>query len=92
MFKISHLEVFYKESALKIFCAKFAGKHLYRNIFFNCNFFEKETPTQVFYSKFFEIFRTPVFKTPPVAPTECSHLFLYLAVSAAVFAMNTGKN
>ena len=39
---------------------KFTGKHLCNSLFFN-NFIKKETPTLVFFSKFYKIFKNSFF-------------------------------
>ena len=48
-------EVFYKKAVLKTLL-KFTGKYLFHSLFFN-NFIKKETPTLVFFSEFYKIFK-----------------------------------
>ena len=58
----SHLKVFYKKGVLKIF-AKFTGKNLCHSLFFNkvisqaWNLIKKETPTQLSFCKYCELFK-----------------------------------
>ena len=66
-------EVFCKNGVLRNF-AKFTGKHLCQNLFFNkvvgkaCNFIKKESLAQVFSCEFCEISKKTFFyRTPPVA-------------------------
>ena len=80
MYRYSRPEVFCKKGVLGNF-AKFIGKHLCQNLFFNkvaglrpepCNFVKKETLAQVFSCEFCEISRnTFSYRTLPVAASEC---------------------
>ena len=80
--------MFCKKDILKSF-TKFTGKHLCWSLFFKkvtglqaCNSINKETPTQVFYYEFCEIFK----KTPPVAASyfeNCLQVNLILRVTHA---------
>ena len=64
-----HLEVFCKNGVLRTF-AKFTGKHLRQNVFFNkvAGFIKKETLAQVFSCEFCEISENSFsYRTPPMA-------------------------
>ena len=64
--RVSRLEVFCKKAVQRNF-AKFPGKHLCQNLFFNkvaalaCNFIEKETLAQVFSCELCEISKNTFF-------------------------------
>ena len=73
------LEVFSKKGFLRNF-AKFAGKHLCQNFFFNnvaslnaCNFIEKENLAQVFSMNFAKFLNTFFYRAPPVAASVYYH-------------------
>ena len=79
----SRPEVFCKKSVFRNF-AKFRGKHLYRNLFFNkaaglaCNFIKKSL-AQVFSCEFCEISKNTFFyRTLLVAAFERSNIIAYL--------------
>ena len=75
----SRPEVFCKKCVLKNF-AKFTGKQLYQNLFFNKvalkkNFIKKEALAQVFSCEFCEISKNSFpYRKPPVAASE--HLLI----------------
>ena len=76
--KSSHPDVFCEKGVLRNF-AKFSGKHLCQDLFFNkvagaCNFIKKEALVQVFSCKFCEtskntfFYRTPLVVAPETRP------------------------
>ena len=78
MYGSSRQEVFCKKGVLRNF-AKFTGKHLCQNLFFNkvaglaCNLIKKEILAQLFSFEFCKISKnTYSYRTPPLAASECS--------------------
>ena len=74
--KSSRPDVLCEKGVLRNF-AKFTGKHLCQNLFFNkvaggaCNFIKKETLTQVFSCEFCDISKNTFFnRTPLVAASD----------------------
>ena len=85
IYRSSRPEVSCKKDVLRNF-AKFTGKHLCQNLFFNkvagqvCNFIKKEVLAQVFSCEFCEISKnTFSYRTPPVAASEFTSCDLGLA-------------